>query len=269
MGVEGPVITQTPANNGVSTGETQSLFQRLRSFTPRLAFMMFFLSISAFNFGYDQGNFSGLQALNSKSATAAPLCSPQPTRRSLTDCSTGFQRRFGEYDEKKDNYRLPSYLQSLMTSTPYLGKLLGTWTCAPLMERLGRKRMMGLIIILSYIGVALEISAASAAQFTVGRIVCFYMAGFTVQVVPIYLAECAPPDLRGFIGSQVQFQINFSIMCAAIVNLGASHVSAPIQWRITVMVQFLMPTVMLICYPFVVESPRWYSQAFNSFLGIH
>ena len=144
-----------------------------------------------------------------------------------------------------------------MTSTPYLGKLLGTRTCSPLTERLGRKKMMAIIIVLSYIGVVLEISASTAAQFTVGRIVCFYMAGFTVQVVPIYLAECAPPDLRGLIGSQVQFQINMAIMIAAIVNFGASHVKGPTQWRITVMIQFLMPTVMAVCYPFIPESPRW------------
>ncbi|KIX07346.1 uncharacterized protein Z518_01999 [Rhinocladiella mackenziei CBS 650.93] len=226
-----PVVDDIPA--GISNGKTEPIFTRLRKFTPRLVFMMFFLSIAAFNFGYDQGNFSGLQALDS------------------------FEKRFGRYNEKKERYQLPSYLQSLMTSTPYLGKLLGTWTCGPLSERLGRKKMMAIIVLISYVGVVLEITASTGAQFTVGRIVCFYMAGFTVQVAPVYLAECAPPDLRGFIGSQVQFQINFSIMIAAIVNFGVSHVHSSIQWRITVMIQLLMPTLIALSYPFAVESPRW------------
>ncbi|KAJ9643290.1 hypothetical protein H2204_002186 [Knufia peltigerae] len=231
MGVDAAIPNDGPT--GLSTGESGSLRSRLRQFTPKLVFMMIVLSLAAFNFGYDQGNFSGLQALDS------------------------FEKRFGKYHAKKKNYLLPSYLQSIMTSTPYLGKLLGTWTCAPLMERLGRKKMMAVIIGLSYLGAALEISAASPAQFTVGRIVCFYMAGFTVQLVPIYLAECAPPGLRGFIGSQVQFQINFAILVAALVNLGVSHLHHPIQWRVTIMVQFAMPTMMLLCFPWLVESPRW------------
>lgn len=251
MGVDGvQVTTGTPA---VSTGEPKSLYRRLHDFTPRLLFMMFFLSFAAFNFGYDQGNFSGLQALDCKSFVSAA------ENLYLTNCVgiLAFNKRFGVWNAKKKTYQLTSTMQSIMTSTPYLGKLIGTWACTPLTERLGRKKMLAIIILFSYIGAALEVSASTAAQFTVGRIVCFCMAGFTVQVVPVYLAECAPPDLRGFIGSQVQFQINFSIMVASLVNLGVSHIHHPIQWRITIIVQFLMPTLMLLCYPLLLESPRW------------
>lgn len=77
------------------------------------------------------------------------------------------------------------------------------------------------------------ISATTAAQFTTGRVIAFLMTGFTVGVVPVYLAECAPPELRGLMGSQLQFQITFSIMIASFVNLAASSVDAPYQWQIT------------------------------------
>ena len=62
MGVEGTIVTATPT--GISDGKTKSLRERFGDFTPRLLLVMVFLSIAAFNFGYDQGNFSGLQALN-------------------------------------------------------------------------------------------------------------------------------------------------------------------------------------------------------------
>lgn len=78
------------------------------------------------------------------------------------------------------------------------------------------------------------ISATTAAQFTVGRVIAFFMTGFTVSVVPVYLGECSPPELRGLVGSQLQFQITFSIMIASFVNLGASNINNPVQWKVTV-----------------------------------
>ena len=55
-----------------------------------------------------------------------------------------------------------------------------------------------------FVGVTLQTSATTAAQFTVGRIVNFAMTGFYIVVVPIYQAECAPKELRGLINSTIQ-----------------------------------------------------------------
>lgn len=80
---------------------------------------------------------------------------------------------------------------------------------------------------------ALQISATTAAQFPIGRIIALYMTGCTVSVVPVYLSECSPPELRGLVGQQLQFQITFSVMIASFVNLGASHIKSPMQWKST------------------------------------
>ena len=54
----------------------------------------------AFNFGYDVGIFSGVQAMNS------------------------FGHRFGEYDEEAGRWALPGWLSSVMTATPFIGKMV-------------------------------------------------------------------------------------------------------------------------------------------------
>lgn len=56
------------------------------------------MSFNAFNFGYDVGTFSGVQAM-------------QP-----------FARQFGHYDAENDEYVLAGWLRSVMTATPFIGK---------------------------------------------------------------------------------------------------------------------------------------------------
>jgi hypothetical protein len=63
------------------------------------------MSMCSFNFGYDVGVFSGVQAMNS------------------------FGQRFGEYNEKREAWELPAWLSSLMTSIPFLGKALVRHQC--------------------------------------------------------------------------------------------------------------------------------------------
>lgn len=68
-----------------------------------------------------------------------------------TDFAIAFQQQFGVCDA--DGCRLESYVQSVMTAMPYLGKLLGCWTVTPITEKLGRKNMMIGIVTLSCVSV--------------------------------------------------------------------------------------------------------------------
>ncbi|KAK0653625.1 High-affinity glucose transporter HXT2 [Lasiodiplodia hormozganensis] len=112
-----------------------------------------------------------------------------------------------------------------MNSTPFLGKLI--------------------------------ISATTAAQFTVGRILAFGMTGICVISIPAYMAEIAPPSLRGLISSQLQIQIVFSQLVASGINYGTANIPNNNSWRIPVLIQFVMPVFLLTLLPILVESPRW------------
>ncbi|KAF2143178.1 uncharacterized protein K452DRAFT_346936 [Aplosporella prunicola CBS 121167] len=185
-----------------------------------------------FNFGYDVGVFSGLQAM-------------EP-----------FKKRFGKCDSH-GTCSIPSYLSSVMNSTPYLGKLLGTWVAAPLAERFGRKKSLLFVAVCSIIGTILQISATTAAQFTVGRITCYFMTGICMLMIPSYLAETAPQELRGLIGGQIQIQIMFSQVIANLINNGTKQLATDACWMIPLGIQFVMPAILIAAYPFLVESPRW------------
>ena len=92
----------------------------------------------AFNFGYDVGNFGAVQGMQS------------------------FDRRFGVCDDGV--CKLPTWLSSLMTSLPFLGKALGAIACGPIAERYGRKACVLVLAILSFMYVELKPRALMKSQ---------------------------------------------------------------------------------------------------------
>ncbi|KAF4452185.1 Hexose transporter 2 [Fusarium austroafricanum] len=115
---------------------------------------------------------------------------------------------------------------------------------------------MGLIIV-SFVGVLLQTTATTAAQFTIGRFISFAMTGMTIVVVPIYQAETAPKALRGLITSSLQMMILLGSLVASLVTWGTSSMKTNAGWQIPVGLQFFAPTALLILWFWVPESPRW------------
>lgn len=114
-----------------------------------------------------------------------------------------------------------------------------------------------ILCLISLVGVTLQTSATTAAQFTVGRIINFAMTGFCIVVVPIYQAECAPKELRGLMNSTIQMIIIFGQLVASLVNLGTEQIPNDASWRIPIGLQFVVPIILIALWWQVPESPRW------------
>ncbi len=210
-----------------------TLWQRRDLFTQRLVWTMLFVSLSALNFGFDLSLFSSIQSMDS------------------------FDREFGVYSELQQQYILPPYLSSIMNSTPYLGKLIGTLTCGFLMERFGRKAALLAISCFSLVGVTLQTSAFSAAQYAVGRVVTYIAIGYAINVVPAYESECSPAELRGAISSTIQIWIGIGQVLGGAITFGTSGMTSRAAWLIPTGLQYVLPVIILIGLPFIPESPRW------------
>ncbi|KIM95344.1 hypothetical protein OIDMADRAFT_45246 [Oidiodendron maius Zn] len=209
------------------------LGQRLKLFTPLMAFLAIYLSLAALNFGYDVGTFGGVQAM--------PY----------------FIQKFGSYNSSTKKYALPAYMTSLLNSFPFFGKLIGALACGPISERWGRKSAVGILACISLVGVTLQTSATTPEQFLIGRVINFAMTGFCIVVTPIYQAECAPAELRGLISATLQFQIGFGQLIASLVNFGTQKIVGDSSWRIPIGLQFIVPVFILLLLPIMPESPRW------------
>ncbi|KAL7626158.1 hypothetical protein AAE478_002928 [Parahypoxylon ruwenzoriense] len=139
-----------------------------------------------------------------------------------------------------------------MTAAPFFDKLIGAIACRRVAERWGRKKAIIVLSIISLVGVTLQTSATTGAQFTVGRIVNFAMTSFCIVV-----AECVPLDIRGLINSTIQMIIIFRQTVTSLVNFGTQYIATDASWMIPVGLQFVVPIVLLSLLPLVPESPRW------------
>lgn len=112
------------------------------------------------------------------------------------------------------------------TSSALVGCVIGTLLCVLLSDRLGRKRLLifsGFLFALSALGTAL---AQDFFIFNFFRIIGGIAMGAALVLVPMYIAEIAPPEKRGMMVTINQLMINIGILTAQIVNLYISKLDA-------------------------------------------
>lgn len=83
-------------------------------------------------------------------------------------------------------------------------------------------------------GVLLQITSTTIAQFTIGRMLSYAMTGLVVNIMPAFMAECAPPSLRGMVTAQLQMQIVIAQLVASAINYGTSTIKSNAGWRISI-----------------------------------
>jgi MFS transporter, SP family, solute carrier family 2 (myo-inositol transporter), member 13 len=101
------------------------------------------------------------------------------------------------------------------------------------------------------IGAVLQAAAYSLAQMAVGRLVVGFGVGSAAMVVPLYIAEIAPTNVRGrMIGLN-----NMSITGGQVVSygIGAAFAHVPHGWRYMVGLG-AVPAIILGCCLYVTKS---------------
>ncbi|KAM0325145.1 hypothetical protein ACHAQA_007684 [Verticillium albo-atrum] len=90
-----------------------------------------------------------------------------------------------------------------------------------------------------------------------GRLVAGIGCGELLSVVPIYLAEVAPPARRGFLVGLQGMMIAVGFGMANWVGFAGAFASGDGQWRIPLAMQLPVPLVLSVMVLFVPFSPRW------------
>mmetsp|Transcript_3040 Transcript_3040/g.5229 ORF Transcript_3040/g.5229 Transcript_3040/m.5229 type:complete len:574 (+) Transcript_3040:92-1813(+) len=162
--------------------------------------------------------------------------------------------------------------QELIVSATVLFAIAGALMGDLVSETYGRKTAI-LAASAIFTAGALMVAAARTVSFMVfGRSVLGIAVGLASQSVPMYLAEIAPPHLRGGLVSFFTASITFGQVVACITAGLLSE--APNGWRWMMGLAAAPAVVQLIGMIFLPESPRWLaeqrrsSEAFRVLLSV-
>ncbi|XP_062872240.1 solute carrier family 2, facilitated glucose transporter member 5-like [Trichomycterus rosablanca] len=150
-------------------------------------------------------------------------------------------------------------LWSLTVSMYPLGGFFGSLMVAPLVNNLGRKGTLLLNNIFSICpAVMMGVSelVGSFEIIIVARFIVGICAGLSSNVVPMYLGELAPKNLRGAIGIMPQLFITIGILTAQVFGI-RNILGNKEGWPIMLALTGVPAVLELLLLPFFPESPRY------------
>lgn len=164
-----------------------------------------------------------------------------------------------------------------MVSLQNAGAFIAALGVFPISERFGRKKTIMVAMAVFSIGVILQvIPSHSLACFYVGRVITGLGLGSATAVAPSYNAEMAPKEIRGKLGSGMQWLFALGVMISYWIDYGVS-IGLPQsskQWQIPVGLQLVPCAVLGLGLIFQKESVRWlvkkerYEEAWESLTWI-
>ncbi|MCO5605893.1 hypothetical protein L7F22_060079 [Adiantum nelumboides] len=160
-----------------------------------------------------------------------------------------------EYLAKDLGIATNTVLQGWVVSSTLAGATIGSFTGGALADRFGCTRTFQLDSVPLIIGALLSATAQSVQAMIAGRFLVGLGIGVSSALVPLYISEISPTEIRGALGSVNQLFICIGILAALVAGLPLA--SNPSWWR-TMFLAAVVPAVLMgIGMLFAPESPRW------------
>ncbi|KAM0712667.1 hypothetical protein Q7P35_000114 [Cladosporium inversicolor] len=194
-----------------------------------------FACIGGLLYGYNQGVFGGVLVMKA------------------------FERHMGSYVEDASKM---GWLVSILE----LGAWLGTIYSGFLAEIISRKYAILVNTGIFIIGVIIQTTAVTGTghnSILGGRFITGMGVGSLSMIVPMYNAECSPPEVRGAMVGMQQMAITTGIMIAFWIDYGTNYIGgtgetqSDAAWLIPLCLQLFPALVLFVGMIFMPFSPRW------------
>eukprot|EP00644_Phytophthora_capsici_P002984 jgi/Phyca11/561434/estExt2_Genewise1.C_PHYCAscaffold_70079 len=144
---------------------------------------------------------------------------------------------------------------TIAVSAWIFGGMVGALIIGRFSNKFGRKRIMMSNCFFMIVGAVVQASAVSIRMFIGGRVLSGLASGGATAVIPGFIAEISPPNLRNRLGVGFQVAITVGNLLVAIMFFFADTQSG---WRYIAGFPVVLAVLYLILAPFViVESPAW------------
>ncbi|KAL4793911.1 putative sugar transporter [Aspergillus venezuelensis] len=150
------------------------------------------------------------------------------------------------------------YHQGLVIACFTLGALPGCLSCSYTFDGFGRRPVIFVGALLTFIGQVLEASSFHLAQLIIGRTILGAGVGMLSGTVPTWQSECSSLRNRGKHVVLDGLFISLWYFLQAWINLGFYQFeTGPVTWRPPVALPCVLSLILMASIFFMPESPRW------------
>ncbi|KAL8496045.1 hypothetical protein ACS0TY_019957 [Phlomoides rotata] len=139
---------------------------------------------------------------------------------------------------------------SLFGSILTIGAMVGAVVSGKVADLFGRKGAMGFAELFNIVGWLAIAFSKNAWWLDIGRLSTGFGIGILSYVVPVYIAEITPKNLRGRFTAVNQLMISCGISIMFLVG-------NVITWRLLALIGIIPCVIQLLGLFFIPESPRW------------
>ncbi|KAG5239386.1 transporter-related family protein [Salix suchowensis] len=148
-------------------------------------------------------------------------------------------------------------IEGLIVATSLVGATLITTCSGPISDWLGRRPLLIISSVLYFVSGLVMLWSPNVYVLLLARLLDGFGIGLAVTLVPVYISETAPPEIRGLLNTLPQFTGSGGMFLSYCMVFGMSLMEAP-SWRVMLGVLFI-PSIIyfLLTVFFLPESPRW------------
>ncbi len=144
-------------------------------------------------------------------------------------------------------------------SSLLMGAIFGSFGSGILTDKYGRKKVLIYVALFFALSCAMTALATSPLLFILSRIFGGLAVGAASVLSPMYVAEVAPPRIRGMLVAIYQLAIVFGILCSYTINYWLHDADNNWRWMFAT---GIVPSVLFFAGLFFIpESPRWLYKA--------
>ncbi|XP_027073596.2 monosaccharide-sensing protein 2 [Coffea arabica] len=161
------------------------------------------------------------------------------------------------YIKREFNLQTQPTVEGLIVAMSLIGATVITTFSGSVADWLGRRPMLVISSVLYFLGGLVMLWAPNVYVLLLGRLLDGFGVGLAVTLVPLYISETAPTEIRGLLNTLPQFAGSAGMFLSYCMVFGMSLQDSP-SWRLMLGI-LSIPSLAYFALAvfFLPESPRW------------
>ena len=154
---------------------------------------------------------------------------------------------------------LTPFTEGIVTSSLVFAAAIGALCCGRLSDGWGRRKTIIMLAVLFFAGTLFVVFTPNYEVLVVGRVLLGLAVGGASTVVPVFLSELAPYEIRGSIAGRNEVAIVIGQLSAFVINAVIGNVFSEFTgvWRVMFAICAIPAICLFVGMLRMPESPRW------------